>query len=299
MKKLIVLAAFLACIQSHAQDSAAKKPVQIFSSTKAINARTTEVTPKGKMDFNVTHNFGDIGGKFGGTSSFFGLDNATDVRIAFSVGLARNFDATFSRSKGFSRQKQLYEFGVKYKLMDQLENDPSHPLALAVFANLVIAANPAKFPNLDDSYSDFSDRVSNVLQLIIAKRMGKVSLQLNPTLVTRGHAISYDKKSYFALGGALRVPITHRVNLVLDYFRIFRDQAVKDSFRVKENLRFYDPLGIGFEILTSGHIFRLNFTNTAEILENRFIPRSVHAWHRGEFRWGFTISRMFTLWRKK
>ncbi|HQV60653.1 MAG TPA: DUF5777 family beta-barrel protein, partial [Chitinophagaceae bacterium] len=63
------------------------------------------------------------------------------------------------------------------------------------------------------------------------------------------------------------------------------------------NIRFFDPLGVGFEILTSGHIFRLNFTNATEIVENRFIPRTITSWGKGQFRWGFTISRNFTLWR--
>jgi hypothetical protein len=124
-----------------------------------------------------------------------------------------------------------------------------------------------------------------------------VSLQLNPTLVTRNYAISYDQKTFFALGGAIRLPLSARVNLIVDYFAPFRKQAVEDSFRVKNNLRFYNPLGIGFEILTSGHVFHLNFTNATEILENRFIPRTISSWGKGQFRWGFTISRRFSLFR--
>jgi hypothetical protein len=182
--------------------------------------------------------------------------------------------------------------------MQQRENDPSHPVSLALFANMVIAASPQNaFPNQDNSYDGLGERMSNVLQLIIAKKMGKVSVQLNPTFVTRGYAISYDMKSMFALGGAVKIPLGGRVNLLLDYFNPFRSDASKDSFRINDNIKFYDPLGIGFEILTAGHIFRLNFTNATEILENRFLPRTIDSWGKGQFRWGFTISRKFTLWR--
>ena len=132
--------------------------------------------------------------------------------------------------------------------------------------------------------------------------MGKVSLQLNPTLMTRGYAISYDQKTMFSLGGALRVPLGNKLNLVLDYFHTFRNQSSKDAFAVnhgKQSIKFYDPIGIGFEILTAGHIFHLNFTNATEILENRFIPRTISSWGKGQFRWGFNISRTFVLWREK
>lgn len=300
MKKALLFLLFCITIQLAAQDKKETKPIQVFSSTKTINARTPELVGKGKMDFNVTHNFGDVGGSNGGIKRFFGLDNASDIRIAFTVGLGENLDASVARVKGAGPQQQLYEIGAKYRIMQQRENDPSHPLSITLFGNMVIAASPQNpFPNQDNSYDDLGDRMSNVLQLIIAKKIGKISLQLNPTFVTRGYAISYDKKSMFALGGAVKLPLGGRVNLLLDYFHPFRSDASKDSFRINDNIKFYDPLGVGFEILTAGHIFRLNFTNATEILENRYIPRTITSWGKGQFRWGFTISRKFTLWRDK
>lgn len=300
MKKMSALILSVISFPVFAQEKKENKPVLVFSSTKTINARTTELVGKGKMDFNVTHNFGDVGGSNGGIKRFFGLDNAADIRIAFTIGLGENFDANIARVKGAGPQQQLYEIGAKYRIMQQRENDPSHPLSIALFGNMAIAASPQNpFPNQDNSYDGLGERMSNVLQLIIAKKMGKVSLQLNPTFVSRGYAISYDKKSLFALGGAIKVPLGGRVNLLLDYFHPFRSDASRDSFRVNDNIKFYDPLGVGFEILTAGHIFRLNFTNATEILENRYIPRTITSWGKGQFRWGFTISRKFTLWRDK
>lgn len=301
MKKIILVTSFAFSLQAFAQDNKEKNPVRIFSSEKAINANTPETVGKGKMAFKVAHNFGDFAGKAGGIKNFFGLDNSTDVRIAFQVGVGKNADVVLARTKGAGLQQRAIELGFKYKFMQQLENDPSHPLSIALYTNLAIATNTASpFPNQDNSYKDFGDRVSNIFQLIIAKKMGKVSLQLNPTFLTRGYAISYDQKSMFALGGAIRLPlIENKLNVLLDYFHPFRKEAVEDSFKVNDNIKFSDPLGIGFEVLTSGHAFRLNFANTTEILENRFIPRTISSWGKGQFRWCFTISRSFTLWRDK
>jgi len=278
-----------------------KKPVKIFNANKVINAKTTEVVGKGKMEFNVTHNFGDIGGDFGGVKNFFGLDNAVDVRIGFEIGLGEKFDIILGRAKGASQQSKLWEVGLKYQLLRQFEKDPSHPLSLAFFVNAVVASNTeSALPNQEHSYDDFSDRMSYTMQMILAKKIGKVSLQLNPTLVTRGHTISFDDKSIFALGGAIRVPVIKNFNLVVDYFHPFRSEESKDSFAaLAVPIKFYDPLGIGIEIVTPGHIFHLNFTNANEILENRFIPRTTNSWSKGQFRWGFTIARSFVIWRPK
>lgn len=300
--KTIILAMVLGySITLAAQDStmaiteSEKKPVQIFSSEKTINANTTETTGKGKMGFKVSHNFGDIGGTNGGLKNFFGLDVSTDIRIGFNIGIGDRFDLIAARAKGGIVQ-QLWELGFKYQLLQQYD-DNSHPLAIAIFANTVISTEEKGHTGPESDFQDFGDRLSNVVQLILARKFGKVSLQLNPTYSRRGMALPYDQTCFFALGGAIRVPvISNRLNLVADYFHVFRKEATKDSFAVR-NVKFYDPLGIGFEILTSGHIFRLNFTNAHQILENRFIPSTTNSWGKGQFRWCFTISRTFNLKR--
>jgi hypothetical protein len=308
MKQLLFCLLVLVSSGLLAQDSlfnsgqsndAGKQPVKIFNTQKAINANTTEVVGKGKMEFKVGHNFGDVGGSNGGVRRFFGLDNAADIRIAFEIGLGKKFDLIVGRTRGASLINQLQELGFKYQLTNQLENDPSHPLTVALFANTVLVTQKANPVNdQENSFRSFSDRLSHTVQLIVARKMGKVSLQLNPTLVTRGYSISYDQNTLFALGGALRLPVSKNVHLIMDYFHTFRNQASKDSFKLR-NIKFYDAIGVGFEIKVGGHNFNLNFTNATELLENRFIPRTISTWTNGQFRWGFTISRTFVISRQK
>ena len=140
MNRILIIACVFFSFQLTAQE---KKAVQIFSSEKAINANTPETVGKGKMAFKVFHNFGDLAGKNGGIKNFFGLDNSTDVRIAFQVGLGKKFDMIAARSKGAGPQQRSFEMGLKYKLLEQIENDPSHPVSVALFANTVIATNKA------------------------------------------------------------------------------------------------------------------------------------------------------------
>jgi len=291
-------------IESLVQDTAivseeGKKPVQIFSSERAIHANTTELVGKGRMQFIVTHNFDDIGGSRGGIKNFFGLDVTTDVRIGFEIGLGKKLDLIASRAKAAGNVSRLFEIGMKYRFLQQTQ-DNSTPLSLALFVNNVVSTMDASpLPTDENYFPEFSDRNSQVLQLIAAKKMGRVSIQLNPTFLHQGRVIPNDQKNLFAFGGVIRFPIGGSVNMIIDWFHPFRNEVSKDSLFKSRGYKFYDPLGVGVEILTSGHVFLLKFTNAREILENRFIPRTISNWGKGEFRWCFTITRRFVLWRER
>lgn len=298
MKKILLFTILVISVKLQAQKKE-KKAVEIFRSVKTINANTTELVGKGKMDFQVTHNFDDIGGSRGGIRNFFGLDNSTDVRIGFEVGVGKNMDVQLARVKAAGNISRIVELGLKYRVLQQTE-DNSTPVSLTLFINNGISTMKASDTPTDENYfQNLGDRSTQVFQLIVARRIGKVSLQLNPTFVNQGYVIPNDQKSMFALGGAIRFPLSAKFNIIIDYFHPFRNQLSKDFLYNTKGIKFYDPLGIGFEILTAGHVFHLNFTNAREILENRFMPRTISNWGKGEFRWGFNISRKFTLWRYK
>ena len=338
-KYLFVFVVFIA-MAGMAQDEkdnkatdAEKKPAVIFNSERAVNANTNKAIGKGKMEFKINHNFDDIAGSGGGIKRFFGLDNSTDVRIGFHIGLSEKLDLIVARAKGYGgglpkvRVTQLYEQALKYRLLTQLENDRDHPVSLSLFiSNVISSMNSDYFIQKDVlgnstdtslnhpyTFKNFGERTSQVYQLILGKKMGRVSLQLNPTLVHRGHVPLRDQKTLFALGGAARVPVGKSVNLIVDYFHPFRSKASRNYFNLVDNsfnppndidkntepFKFRDALGIGVEIITPGHVFHLNFTNTVEVMESRYIPATTRSWGDGQFRWAFTISRTFVLWRDK
>lgn len=311
MKKALSLASLLCATYCFAQQDSIppastpsveepkeKSYVWVFSSPRVINATTVEMISRHVLEFKVTHNFGDIAGDNGGSKTAFGLDNATDVRIGFQYGISNNLNIILARAKGASIVSQLYEFGIKYRFLRQTE-DNSTPLSAAIFANNVISAQKANtVANQPNTYQDFSDRNSQTVQLMLARKFGKLSLQVNPTLVHTNYVVAHDQNTLFALGGALRLPVKGRFSILVDYFHTFRNTESKNLFK-SQGTRFYDALGVGVEILTAGHVFHLNFTNATEILENRFVPRTVTSWSKGQFRWGFTISRDFNLFYKK
>lgn len=90
-----------------------------FKSGKLINIQTIETIHKKELDFRVDHRFGDIAGKGGGASQFFGLDHASDIRIGFDYGISDNLNIGIARAKGASELTQLFETIVKYKFLEQ------------------------------------------------------------------------------------------------------------------------------------------------------------------------------------
>lgn len=313
MRRIIVLVACCIALRGISQDTTlavmtdtmavpAKKeiqPVHIFHDTRLINANTVQLVPAGVLEFKISHNFDDAGGKIGGFKNFFGIDNAQDIRIGFQYGLSKHINLVAARYRGSVFLNRIYELGMKWLILQQAENDPKRPVSLAVYGNGAVWTQKSGTNPLQENFVDgFSDRFSTMFQLMLAKKFGRVSLQLSPTITHRNHALPYDQKTMFAMGGATRIHLGGRYSLLLDYFHMFRNKSTIDSFKVR-NIKFYDVLGVGFEILTGGHVFHINFTNATDILENRFVARTVKSWGKGEFRWGFSISREFDLLYKK
>ena len=311
MKRLLSLSLLFTFINSFAQDDSTviiKTPLKeeptdtkVFYAQKVVNTKTVEVHRKGIMDFSIDHYFGDLAGKNGGPKhGFFGLDAIKDVRIGFQIGLSDRLNVIFARAKGSGFVTNQYEFGLKYQALKQKENDPTHPISLTIFANDVLSAMKATDTalHLENSFEDFGSRHSQVVQVLAARKFGKVSLQLNPVYLHTNYVEPGAQENLFAIGGAIRVPLSKKLIFLADYFHTFRSQESIDFFNSK-GIGFHDPFGIGFEIITEGHVFHLNFTNATDILENRFIRGTTSSWADGEFRWAFTLTRNFILFRPK
>lgn len=270
-----------------------------FKGTQLVNSRTIETLGKHELDFRVAHRFGDIGGEYGGEKSFYGLENSTDVKIAFDYGVTDRLTVGIGRAKGAAAVRQLYEGSLKYKLLRQTE-DGSMPLTVTAFSNIVASsmASNAK-ANTPDHFNNFSDRLSYTNQLLIARKFSdKFSLMLMPTYVHTNYVIHNDANDIYAAGIGGRLKLSKRVALVADYFKVFRNKRSTDALKAT-GLTFYNPFGAGFEFETGGHVFDFTFTNSTAILENQFIPYTTTSWAQWRFRWGFNLSRIFSLKKNK
>lgn len=286
-------------LQSGASPVEHQKVIATFKSTRLINGHTNETIHKNELDFKVDHRFGDIAGSNGGIKQFFGLDNSTDIRIGFEYGLSDRLSIGLARAKGATDVRQLYEGSIKYRLLEQTADDHV-PFALTLFGSNTIAAVQASGdPTSATAYQSFKDRMNYVSQIILARKFTDgISVILSPSYVHRNFTVFRDQNDLFALGMGARAKISKRMALVVDYFIPFRNAEDKAYLERSQGSKFYNPLGVGLEMETGGHIFHLNFTNASAIEEIQFIPQTNSSWLKGQYRWGFSISRRFSFNRK-
>jgi len=268
-----------------AADRPVKPQVAVFASSRLVLSETNETVKKNNLNFLVIHRFGDMGGSQGGGQTFFGLDNSSDIYIGFEYGLSNNLDIHFGRSK----YQQLIDLGLKYNIVHQ-SADGGSPFAVTLLGK----AGLKPYKN-DGSFASYSDRFTYVAQAIIGRKFSNTfSLQITPTFVNNNTPLPQlpgNEKSFFALGAAARLKVNKRVGIVVDYahpFSSFRSNSPAPN-------QFYDPLGVGIEVETGGHVFTLNFSNAKAISQTNYLSDSRSDWGKGEFRLGFTISRMFDL----
>jgi len=307
MKKMIFAALFLSSIRGYGQveleqaltttSNAPEKVTATFKSTRLINGHSNETIHKNELDFKVDHRFGDIAGGNGGIRKFFGLDNSTDVRIGFEYGVSDRLTVGLARAKGATAVQQLYEGSLKFRLLEQT-TDNQVPVAVTLFGSNTIAAVQANKddPTAATAYQNFQDRMNYVAQVIIARKFNSnISFLITPSYVHRNFTAFRDQNDLFAIGAGGRAKISKRMAIVVDYFLPFRNAEDKNYLEEIGARKFYNPLGLGLEIETGGHVFHLNFTNATAIQEIQFIPETTSSWLKGQYRWGFSISRRFSV----
>ncbi len=257
-----------------------------FKSPKLVLLQTNETQSKENLTFWIAHRFGDIGGESGGIRSLYGLDAATDIHFGFDYGLSDDLTIGIGRS----RFNETYNFQAKYGFLRQ--NEVSMPVSLTLFGQ---SSWITRRENFTGEFLTETDRISHFLQLIISRRFtSRFSLMLNPGYLLGFQPIDLgDKESFFVLGMGARLKITNRLSLIGDYAWVNNLDRPGDL----ESL-YNDPLGLGLEIETGGHVFSLNFQNARFITENNFIPHTRKSWEDGEVRFGFSISRNFFLGSK-
>ncbi len=114
-------------------------------------------------------------------------------------------------------------------------------------------------------------------------------MQIIPTYVHRNFVGFYDQNSTFAIGGAARFQVNKLLGIIGEYHYTFFEDGVQD------NLDTEQAIALGIEFDTGGHKFQLNFTNSRGFGEAQYLPSTVSNIADGEFRFGFTISRVFKL----
>lgn len=253
-----------------------------FKSTRVINGHSIENVAQGVLDFRISHRFGPLNQ---GIKDFFGLDAAT-TRLGFDYGITDWLMVGIGRS---SFQKEVDGL-IKIKLLRQREGG-GMPVSISYLGNAgVQTAEASNVPAGKDYF--FSNRLAYANQLIIARKFSSsISLQLMPTHVHYNLVpLAADPNEVLAMGVAGRIKLTRRISLTGEYYYTLPDYKLSGS---------RNALSLGFDVETGGHVFQLLFTNASGMSERTFIGQTTGDWGAGDTRFGFNISRVFTIVKPK
>lgn len=246
-----------------------------FKGLQICNMQSTKMAAKGEWYMVVSHRFGDLTQGF---DNFFGLDNAL-TKIGGLYG------ATKWLTIGASRQtyNKLYELTAKYKLANQ-EID-GFPVTIVGYNTMDInsALKTSEYPNLQST-----DRLAFTSQLLVSRKFSeKFSFEVAPIYV---HKNLYDdvleQKDLFLVGAGARYKIAKRLSVNLEYAaRIITVEGFTSPY--------HNPLSVGLDIETGGHVFQLVVSNSQPMNDVAVFSNTSGDWNGGSIYFGFNMYRSF------
>lgn len=246
-----------------------------FKGLQIANMQSTKMAAKNEWYFVVSHRFGDLTLGF---ENFFGLDNAF-TKIGGIYGINNWLTASVSRHT----YNKIYEIGVKYKLANQ-EKD-GFPLTIVGYNTMDInsALKTEEYPNLV-----FNDRLAYSTQLLISRKFNKkLSLEMAPIYVHKNlYQTGLEEKDLFLLGAGGRYKFSKRMSVNLEY-------AARLNTSEDLSSQYHNPLTLGVDIETGGHIFQLVLSNSQQMNDVSVFSNATGDWNGGSIYFGFNMYRVF------
>jgi hypothetical protein len=250
-----------------------------FKSTRIMNGHSVQKMPPGQLDFRISHRFGPVNG---GAYEFFGLDQA-NTHFSLETGITN----WLMIGVGRGTYEKTFDGFAKFSILRQSTGAKEMPVSLSIFTSAAIESQKWSDPERNNF---FSSRVSYVAQVLVARKFSSsFSFQLTPSYVHRNLVpTELDPNDLYALGAGGRMKLSKRVSVNAEYYWVINSNPSSSP-------KTYDPLSIGVDIETGGHVFQLLLTNSVQMIEKGFIGETTGSWLDGGIRLGFNISRVFNL----
>jgi hypothetical protein len=247
-----------------------------FKALQVCNMQSTKLPVKGELYILISHRFGDLGN---GINNFFGLDNAL-TKIGGIYGV------TNWLSLGASRQtyQKTYELAAKYKLANQMID--GFPVTIVGYNTMDINSElkQAVNPGLK-----FNNRLAYTTQLIISRKFtDALSFEVAPIYVHKNlYDAATEQKNLYLIGAGGRCKLTKRLSLNLEY-------AARVSLPDEFISPYHNPLTIGLDIETGGHVFQMVFSNSQPMNDVALFSNTTGSWSgKKSLFFGFNMYRVF------
>ena len=260
-------------------DPAVNYTTATFKSTRIMNGHSIERMAPGILDFRISHRFGRLNT---GAYEFFGLDQA-NIRLGLEYGITK----WLMMGLGRGSYEKTFDGFAKFSPLRQSSGAKTMPVSLSIFTSAALKT----LKSTGDSDSDYlSDRMSYVAQVLVARKFNNaLSVQLTPSYVHRNPDVADgDPADLWSVGAGGRIKLSKRISFNAEYFYVMNPQDYQGQ-------PVYNPLSLGFDVETGGHVFQLIFTNSVAMIEKGFIGETTGQWSKGDIHFGFNISRVFKL----
>jgi hypothetical protein len=254
-----------------------------FKSTRVVNGHSIERMKKNQLEFRVSHRFGELNT---GSYNFWGLDQGT-IHLALEYGLTDWLEVGIGRS---TYEKTVDGFG-KISLLRQSSGVSNMPIQLSYLLSTEYIGS-----KLNSNYTNGYSRSSYIQQILIARKFNdNLSIQLAPTYIHRNLVpTELDKNDLFSMGLGGRLKLSKRISLNIEYFYVYRANESALNSPNSGTTKYYNPLSIGVDIETGGHVFQIMLTNALAMREGGFIGKTTGSWSNAGVHLGFNISRVFS-----
>lgn len=257
-----------------------------FKSTRIINGQSIERMPIGQLDFRISHRFGQFNS---GYYELWGLDQA-NIHFGLDYGITNWMMVGIGRGT----YEKTYDGSFKFTILRQSKGKRNMPISLSLFTSIAINTLYKSALGIESKIS-FWDRASYVAQALVARKFNeRFSFELNPTYVHRNMVgTEMEPNDVWSMGAGARFKLTKRISLNAEYYYVI--PPINDYRSTKT----YNPLAVGFDIETGGHVFQLLLTNSVSMIEKGFIGETTSKWNNAGIHLGFNISRVFGLKKAK
>jgi len=250
-----------------------------FKSTRIMNGHSIERMHEGVLDFRISHRFGTLNM---GPYEFFGLDQSS-THLSLEYGFLDWFMAGIGRGA----YEKTFDGFLKFSPVRQSSGTREMPVSVSFMTSASLRSLKWSDP---ERMNYFSSRLAYVAQVLIGRKMSEgLSLQIMPSYVHRNLVTTeLDPNDLYSIGAGGRIKLTKRISINAEYYYLVNPKKYMSQ-------ETFDPLSLGFDIETGGHVFQLIFTNSVAMIEKGFIGETTGDWKKGQIHFGFNISRVFTL----
>ena len=254
-----------------------------FKSTRIMNGHSIEKMAPGQLDFRISHRFGTLNS---GAYNLWGLDQA-NIHFGLEYGIFK----WLMIGVGRGTYEKTFDGFAKFTILRQSTGAKEMPVSLSAFSS--VAINSLKWTDTERT-NYFSSRLSYVAQVLVARKFSpSLSFQLTPSYVHRNMVpTELDPNDLFAIGAGGRMKLSKRISFNAEYYYVANPKDYMSQ-------QIYNPLSVGFDIETGGHVFQIILTNSVAMIEKGFIGETTGSWAKGDIHLGFNISRVFNLKKQK